>query len=68
MVGCEASPLGSVMGSRRGEGAANSWGQMADWNTSRAMDMILVFQSATAFNADLGKWAVGSVTDMGDIC
>ncbi len=38
--------------------------EMPYWDTSSVTDMGLMFQSASAFNADISGWDTSSVTDM----
>jgi hypothetical protein len=40
------------------------FGHISDWNTSRVTNMALSFYNRRNFNEDIGRWNVGSITDM----
>ena len=46
------------------DAVANTYGEMAGWDTSRVTDMSRLFEKARSFNADISAWDVSSVTDM----
>ena len=44
--------------------AADKYGRIENWDTSRVTDMYGLFRAARYFNDDIGDWDVSAVTDM----
>ena len=40
------------------------YGQIATWDVSKITDMSRLFEYKSTFNADIGSWSVGRVTNM----
>ena len=43
----------------------NKYGRIENWDVSRVTSLSQTFRSKSSFNADISKWNVSSVIDMG---